>query len=185
MFCGYRPFNDSSFNGLIEMDSTMRGALQENLSFKDYAMLFRRIEFPQQMSRSARDLVSRLLDVNPQTRLGAGRNGISDLKQHPFFAGIDWTLLEQRHVEPPHKPESSFLDFYDEDDAYPDFETLMQDNGKQAWIVEIPSEEGQKRFSNWCVTATACQRQRVSDRVSVTACQRLYCFVDESHEIVV
>lgn len=37
-------------------------------------------------------------------RLGTGRTGSDDIKGHPFFRGIDWSLLEQKKVEPPFKP---------------------------------------------------------------------------------
>eukprot|EP01105_Mastigella_eilhardi_P025649 TRINITY_DN7043_c0_g2_i1.p1 TRINITY_DN7043_c0_g2~~TRINITY_DN7043_c0_g2_i1.p1 ORF type:complete len:1096 (+),score=296.36 TRINITY_DN7043_c0_g2_i1:171-3290(+) len=47
-----------------------------------------------EISPVARDLIDRLLDVNPSTRLGA--KGAGEVKAHPFFAGIDWKTLSSR-----------------------------------------------------------------------------------------
>lgn len=60
--------------------------------------------YPRHFSQEAVDLISRLLDVNDQTRLGSGPTGDDELKAHPFFAGINWEKLEQKHVEPPYVP---------------------------------------------------------------------------------
>ncbi|KAF9432166.1 pkb-activating kinase-like protein [Entomortierella beljakovae] len=51
--------------------------------------------FPAGFPKVAMDLVSRLLVHDPNERLGAN-NTIDQLKQHPFFEGINWdTLWEQ------------------------------------------------------------------------------------------
>ncbi|KAG0352064.1 pkb-activating kinase-like protein [Podila minutissima] len=48
--------------------------------------------FPAGFPRTAMDLVSRLLVHNPNERLGAN-NTIDQLKQHPFFDGVEWSEL--------------------------------------------------------------------------------------------
>lgn len=49
---------------------------------------------------SAQDLVQRLMDPNPASRLGCGAAGVADIALHPFFEGVD---IEQLHtlVPPP------------------------------------------------------------------------------------
>ena len=49
------------------------------------------------MSVEARDLISKLMIRNPLTRLGY--NGASEIKQHPFFAGIDWSVFKERNSD--------------------------------------------------------------------------------------
>lgn len=51
---------------------------------------------------AARDLLTRLLDRDPQRRLGA--NGAAEIKAHHFFSNIDWRKLLQRKYEPTFKP---------------------------------------------------------------------------------
>ena len=48
-------------------------------------------EIPDEMSAEAQDLIYRLLDDNPTTRLGA--NGPQEVKNHPYFKDIDWDSL--------------------------------------------------------------------------------------------
>ncbi|CDS03338.1 hypothetical protein LRAMOSA00740 [Lichtheimia ramosa] len=69
-------------------------------------ILYRRIcnaplKFPSHptVSSEAKDLITRLLDRNPDTRLGA-----KDIKQHPFFKDVQWDLIANKQVRPPFKP---------------------------------------------------------------------------------
>jgi serum/glucocorticoid-regulated kinase 2 len=58
---------------------------------------------------AARDLLTRLLDRDPQRRLGA--NGAVEIKSHHFFANIDWRKLLQRKYEPSFRPNVVCHDF--------------------------------------------------------------------------
>jgi serine/threonine protein kinase len=49
----------------------------------------------------AKDLISKLLSINPITRLGA--NGSREVMKHPFFKDIDFTLIGQGKLESPLK----------------------------------------------------------------------------------
>eukprot|EP01122_Echinamoeba_exundans_P013060 TRINITY_DN5635_c0_g1_i1.p1 TRINITY_DN5635_c0_g1~~TRINITY_DN5635_c0_g1_i1.p1 ORF type:complete len:931 (+),score=210.61 TRINITY_DN5635_c0_g1_i1:146-2938(+) len=60
------------------------------------------ITWPPSMSPLARDLLSRLLHRRPEERLGS--RSIEDIKNHPFFNGLDWARLEKKKVTPPFKP---------------------------------------------------------------------------------
>ncbi len=72
---GIPPFNDESPQQIFEN------------------ILERRIEWPDEMSADARDLIEKLLGMDPKTRLGA--RGASELKSHPFFATTRWTTLQK------------------------------------------------------------------------------------------
>ena len=56
-------------------------------------------------SEEAKDLINKLLNVDPNKRLGYGKNGIEELKNHPYFKEINWKNLEELKVTPPFIPE--------------------------------------------------------------------------------
>ncbi|PWA59753.1 AGC kinase 1.7 [Artemisia annua] len=62
------------------------------------------LRFPEspQVSHNARELIKGLLVKEPQKRI-AYRRGATEIKQHPFFEGVNWALVRSAH--PPHVPE--------------------------------------------------------------------------------
>ncbi|XP_037896325.1 LOW QUALITY PROTEIN: ribosomal protein S6 kinase 2 beta [Glossina fuscipes] len=71
-----------------------------------------KLGMPENLSPEAQSLLRALFKRNPQNRLGAGPNGILDIKAHCFFATIDWTRLEKKRVRPP------FIPAVSRDDAF-------------------------------------------------------------------
>uniref|UniRef100_A0A0K0DVW4 non-specific serine/threonine protein kinase n=1 Tax=Strongyloides stercoralis TaxID=6248 RepID=A0A0K0DVW4_STRER len=59
---------------------------------------------PPLLSSEAQDLLRCLFKRNPNNRLGAGPNGIKNIKSHIFFATIDWDKLLKKEIDPPFKP---------------------------------------------------------------------------------
>ncbi|KAJ6828971.1 putative serine/threonine-protein kinase UCN [Iris pallida] len=59
-------------------------------------VLTRQPEFPGGRRRTTEltDLVARLLDKDPSTRLGC-RGGAEEVKRHPFFRGVRWDMLAE------------------------------------------------------------------------------------------
>ena len=82
MHVGKTPFEDKSETGTFDM------------------ILNRQLEFPAQipLSDATKDIIDKLLQVNPIKRLGAGRPGSSNdlraLKSHAYFDGIDFSRLD-------------------------------------------------------------------------------------------
>ncbi len=59
-----------------------------------YNILNRCIEWPQSgMSEACQDLIDRLLQTDPELRLG--HCGTSEIKAHRWFGGLDWDNLAQ------------------------------------------------------------------------------------------
>ncbi|KAF5388035.1 hypothetical protein D9615_000233 [Tricholomella constricta] len=58
------------------------------------------------VSSAGKDCVTRLLDKNERTRLGS-KSGASEVKQHKWFAKINWGLL--RNQQPPVRPNISVV----------------------------------------------------------------------------
>lgn len=66
-----------------------------------------RLVFPEFVSFNARDLLTRLLDRDPRTRLGSSSRDAEDVEAAPFFSGIDWSLLNAKGYTPPFNPNVS------------------------------------------------------------------------------
>lgn len=57
-----------------------------------------------EFSNEAQDLISNLLDWNPKTWLGGGARDAKEVKEHPFFASIDWDALYNKEMQAPFVP---------------------------------------------------------------------------------
>lgn len=64
------------------------------------------LTIPDYMDSKAKDLVRKLLDKNPDTRL----QDPAVIKDHPYFQEINWDLLYRREIEPPYIPSVSSKD---------------------------------------------------------------------------
>jgi hypothetical protein len=65
------------------------------------------------MSQEAKHLIVHLLNRNKSRRLGAGPEGADEIKKHPFFNGIDWTVVARRGLKVP-KPRATVQNFVDQ-----------------------------------------------------------------------
>ena len=61
--------------------------------------------FPRGINPHAKDVVCRLLNPNPALRLGALRDGMQGIWNHPFFSGCDQGTIEREALLPPYRPE--------------------------------------------------------------------------------
>jgi serine/threonine protein kinase len=61
------------------------------------------------LTQAAKDLVEQMLVFDPALRLGCGARGVQEIKEHPFFDGIDWITVGKKHVVPPFVPASGQL----------------------------------------------------------------------------
>jgi len=77
-------------------------AMEQN-ALKDEGILRIEVDYPpNKFSSDARDLLEKLFVVDPAKRLGAC--GSHEVKEHPFFKGLDWERLMNRDIEPPFIP---------------------------------------------------------------------------------
>jgi len=89
--------------------------------------------WPKQFPERAKHLVQNLCKHEAPFRLGMSqKNGINDIKAHPFFAGFDFDALKARQLKAPYVPkiadavDTSNFDPYDEED------TVAKFRGQQA-----------------------------------------------------
>uniref|UniRef100_A0A8C6UVM6 Ribosomal protein S6 kinase n=1 Tax=Neogobius melanostomus TaxID=47308 RepID=A0A8C6UVM6_9GOBI len=64
-----------------------------------------KLGMPQFLSPEVQSLLRALFKRNPANRLGAGPDGVEEIKRHRFFASIDWNVkIVQKEMRPPFKP---------------------------------------------------------------------------------
>ena len=91
MLCGLPPFYSENVSEMYEL------------------ILKKPLEFGDHVSAPARDLITKLLDRNPETRL----QNVEIYKAHPFFAPINWVDLYHRRLPTPFKPDTNALKNFD------------------------------------------------------------------------
>ena len=101
MLCGLPPFYVENLDKMYELIKTST------------------VKFPKRISLSedAKDIIKKLLEKNPKKRLGS-QKGIEEIKSHPFFANIDFDLIEQKKIKAPFIPELSSdkdVQYFDEE----------------------------------------------------------------------
>ena len=60
-----------------------------------------RLKFPAWCDARAKELISGLLTTDPTRRLGALKNGVADIKTHPYFSTCNWDKLYARYYNAP------------------------------------------------------------------------------------
>ncbi|XP_017315866.1 serine/threonine-protein kinase N2 isoform X1 [Ictalurus punctatus] len=62
------------------------------------------VRYPRFLSPESVSLIQKLLQKNPEKRLGAGEQDANEVKRHRFFQGVDWEALLAKRVKPPYLP---------------------------------------------------------------------------------
>ena len=62
------------------------------------------LTFPPYVSPEARDIISKLLNKDPKSRLGASDNDVEDIKCQPFFSSLNWNDVLEKKIVPEWKP---------------------------------------------------------------------------------
>ncbi|XP_076139707.1 serine/threonine-protein kinase N2 isoform X2 [Alosa pseudoharengus] len=62
------------------------------------------VRYPRFLSPESVSIIQKLLQKNPERRLGAGEQDAQEVKTHRFFQGIDWEALLAKKVKPPFLP---------------------------------------------------------------------------------
>lgn len=105
MLCGYTPFWDGG--------SPMK--IYENI-------LKGRVKYPAYIHPDAQNLLEQLITPDLTKRLGNLLHGSKDIKQHAWFAEVNWERLARKDIEAPYVPpvrggvgDSSQFDRYPEE----------------------------------------------------------------------
>ena len=113
MLGGLPPFYSENFN--VMYDRILRKTLEFNPDDR--------------FGSDARDLLTGLLQKSPELRLGSSERDGAELREHAWFAPIDWAKLEARELEPSFKPNvksaTDTSNFDDEFTSQPIAESVM------------------------------------------------------------
>lgn len=85
-------YGRTPFKGTTD-DDTLANAVSQAVTFPSIPIV----------SSHARNLIKSLLQKQPDNRLGSVK-GATEIKQHPFFEGLNWALI--RCATPPHMPKA-------------------------------------------------------------------------------
>lgn len=105
-----------------------------------------RMEFPEGdfMSNASKDMIKRVLTVNPNDRIGSFARADLDIKDHYFFEDINWEELGKKNVKVPFKPKvSDPLDGSNFDDY-----SKLEAKEKKAKVQKLTGAE-QKLFARF------------------------------------
>ncbi|KAG0576965.1 hypothetical protein KC19_5G121600 [Ceratodon purpureus] len=96
----------------------------------------RQLTFPSTFSPEARDLIDKLLVIDPSRRLGCDSQGPIAIKHHPWFRGVNWDKLLDCSVPVPSEIVTRLqlaIDFLPVDDSYQVFD-LQPDEDDPPWL---------------------------------------------------
>lgn len=66
-----------------------------------------KIKYTNGFQPDLKNLINNLIQVDLSRRYGNLKNGINDIKDHPYFEGFNWIQLYEQHMKPPFKPKCS------------------------------------------------------------------------------
>ena len=114
LYFGYPPFHANS------VDAVFQNIISGRVAWPEFAIPTEEKDY---ISPEAKDLISKLLVLSPSKRLGA--NGSQEIKDHPYFNGVDWD-----HV---YDEEASFVPSVEDPEATDYFElrgAVLEDLGE-------------------------------------------------------
>ena len=62
------------------------------------------IKYPEDIDENFKDLLQKLLMINPEERIGNGFEGGNEIKGHSFFEDVEWDKAWEREITPPFIP---------------------------------------------------------------------------------
>ena len=112
------------------------------------------IIYPTWMDETAKDLINKLLNINPLLRIGSGINGCDDIKKHEFFKDIDWNKALNKKLKPPFIPKVE-----DETDIKYFEKSLMESpifsENSEILVNEEENEEDNNKYDGFTFVAVS------------------------------
>ncbi|KAI9474879.1 hypothetical protein BDB00DRAFT_943563 [Zychaea mexicana] len=124
------------------------------------AILEDEILYPINMSRDSVSICQRLLTRDPARRLGAGRSDAVEIKEHPFFRGVNWEDMLNKRVPPPFYPTiTSRLDTSNFDEEFTRERPALTPISSNLNRVEQQEFQSFPYIADWVVNGNNQQQQ--------------------------
>ena len=59
------------------------------------------VHYPESLNKNAKHLLEKLFVLDPKERLGSGPDGSENIKNEPYFKGIEWDDVLNKKIKPP------------------------------------------------------------------------------------
>ncbi|KAF5357405.1 hypothetical protein D9758_005952 [Tetrapyrgos nigripes] len=90
MLTGLPPYHQPDANPVVLYEKIIAGPTN--------------IRWPSVITDNAKDIIMKLMEVDPSKRFGNMRNGSGDVFSHPWFREVDWEKLAMREITAPYQP---------------------------------------------------------------------------------
>lgn len=93
-------------------------------------ILYGDLIFPNYVSSEARGILTRLLEKDPNKRLGGGPKDAKEIKEHPYFKDVDWDKVYNKKIPPPKFAESvsKFINYFNKPRIFANDKILQNSN---------------------------------------------------------
>eukprot|EP00123_Amoebidium_parasiticum_P006466 comp17411_c0_seq1/m.16761 comp17411_c0_seq1/g.16761 ORF comp17411_c0_seq1/g.16761 comp17411_c0_seq1/m.16761 type:complete len:685 (-) comp17411_c0_seq1:248-2302(-) len=107
-------------------------------------------------STEAKDLLQKLLDPVQDNRLGM--KGPKPIKQHPYFAGMSWTLIRAKKIQAPFVPQKKELYVDNTTDQLKHMDKKLEQHADV-----VLTEDDQRKYEGFDVTISKAWQQEMLD----------------------
>ena len=128
------------------------------------------VELPEGLNPELHSLLQGLLKRNVEERLGCGPGGAEEVKQHSFFADLDWQLVFLQKYQPPLVPPRGEVNAAD---AF-DIGSFDEEDTKSIKLTEADHE----LYKNFNITISERWQQEIAETVFETT--NVQCDRDET-----
>jgi serine/threonine protein kinase len=102
----------------------------------EWNILNSRPEFPKGLSKTCKDLLTKLLDKDPEKRLGYS-TGIEEIKNHAWCKNCDWNKYNKKKIKPPLMPRLRTSNFPKEFTNLPVSPDMLKDqNEEEGFMIQ-------------------------------------------------
>ena len=113
------------------------------------------LKFPKGINKQAKDLIKKLLNTDPEKRLGTGLGDAKNVKLHSYFKGLNWDDYQKKLVKPPYTPQ-----FSDELDLKYFDKMFTEEDISSGRTTMLVRSRGPSTYQNFTYTAESLREKK-------------------------